>query len=268
MPRQHITYRLHSYHWKLLTLSYPILCYRPDGYTRVYLSANIIASRVVPTILGKPIVSSIHIVYFFLSVSNCSCHRVIYLPLSNALLWSVCILPASTVYPIPHAHTPIQHKSGLPCIYIPHLNLSSLSPLQLTMQLPEHYLEPLRGCNNTSYNEAACCLIKQNHPYLPSYPGNSKRIECVEDEEHLRWTDEAICEDDLRLSRGTDRNRTECRVVEWMKHRRLERRRRCHIVISKKVKKTNLQSSSRKSKDFWSFWNIGKISFDHSKKNS
>lgn len=25
---------------------------RPDGYSRVYLSANIVASRVVPTILG------------------------------------------------------------------------------------------------------------------------------------------------------------------------------------------------------------------------
>ena len=31
---------------------FAFLLYRPEGYCRVYLSANIIASRVVPTILG------------------------------------------------------------------------------------------------------------------------------------------------------------------------------------------------------------------------
>jgi hypothetical protein len=51
-----------------LTAAHPILAHRPDGYTRVYLSANIIASRVVPTILGKSTVSSVSPVFYILDL--------------------------------------------------------------------------------------------------------------------------------------------------------------------------------------------------------
>ena len=160
---------------------------RPEGYTRVYLSASIIASRVVPTILGTvrhdsstyaalppllPLFFTLRPSFHIFPLKYLSIHE-----LSISLL-TCCLSHALSSLLLSSSSAPsFSTHSLLPTLPLFLTSISILfSPPQLTMRLPEHCPELPRGCSSISSNPVA------NTPHRTTV-----HLEHITENHHTAW---------------------------------------------------------------------------------